>query len=99
MKGVEWLNAHTSGHYYVNYYDANKKFLVYHSSGEYSGGGQNHVVTVTRDNNGIETIKWSETYGTTNTMLQSVRKAKFIRITAKGKGANMIVTINEEITA
>ena len=97
MKGVEWKNATVNygGHYYINYYDANKKFLAYLSSQEH--GDLTHVVTVTRDSNGVETVKWSETYGTTNTTLQSVRSAKFIRITAYGKGANMVVTINEEI--
>ena len=61
-------------------------------------GGLTHVVTVTRDSNGVETVKWSETYGTTNSTLQYIRnQAKFIRITAYGKGADMIVTINEEI--
>lgn len=99
MNGVEWKNAtaNYSGHYYINYYDANKKFLCYLSSQEH--GGLTHVVTVTRDSNGVETVKWSETYGTTNTTLQAVRnQAKFIRITAHGKGANMDVTINEEMT-
>ena len=101
MKGVEWLNANvpgTSNHYYVNCYDSSKKFLDYFAAAEYRDGRFNHIVTVTRDANGIETIKFSETYGTTNAKLQYFRKAAFIRITAAGKGANMIVTINEEIT-
>lgn len=99
MKGVNWVNVYdiiATGHYYINCYDANKKFLSYLSAGEYPQ--YTHVVTVTRDANGIETVKFSETYGTTNAMLQNFRKAKFIRITARGKGADFIVTINEEIT-
>ena len=99
MKGVEWLNAHTQGHYYIIPYDANKKKLNgYLSSQEYSGGTMNHIVTVARDANGVETVKFSETYGTGNVYLQAFRDAKYIRITAKGKGADFIVTINEEIT-
>lgn len=100
MKGVEWKDAYTNygGHYYINCYDANKKFLDYLSSEEYSYGGQGHIATVTRDANGVETIKFSETYGTTNAKLQHFRNAKYIRITARGKGADFIVTINEEIT-
>lgn len=100
MKGVEWLNAYVDGeanHYYINCYDGNKKYLDYLAATEYRAGKFNHIVTVTRDANGIETIKFSETYGTTNTKLQYFRNAKFIRITAYGKGADMIVTINEEI--
>ena len=99
MKGVEWKNstANHGGHYYINFYDSSKKFLVYLSSQEHESYA--HVVTVTRDANGVETVKWSETYGDTNAMLQYIRNnAKYIRITAYGKGADMIVTINEEIT-
>ena len=97
MKGVSWKTATADGHghYYINSYDANKKFLAYLSSGEHAS--YPHVVTVTRDANGVETVKFSETYGTTNSILQSFRKAKYIRINAYGKGADMIVTINEEI--
>lgn len=101
MKGVAWLNANVSGtsnHYYVNCYDSSKKFLDYFAAAEYRGGGMNHIATVSRDANGIETIKFSETYGTTNTKLQCFRRASYIRITAAGKGADMIVTLNEEIT-
>ena len=97
MKGVEWKNSTTNhgGHYYINYYDANKKFLGYLSAGEVPN--YSHVVTITRDANGIETVKWNEAYGTSNALLQSVRSAKYIRINAYGKGADFIVTINEEI--
>lgn len=98
MKGVKWKSAtaDTGGHYYINAYDANKKFLDYLSAGE--APNYTHIVTVTRDANGVEMVKFSETYGTSNTRLQSFRAAKYIRINAYGKGADMIVTINEEIT-
>jgi hypothetical protein len=44
-------------------------------------------------------MSFNQEYGTTNVLLQHIRnKAKYIRITAHGKGAEMIVTINEEIT-
>lgn len=99
MKGVEWWMAsdNHNGHFYVNYYDSDKKFLAYLSSAEAPRYG--HVITITRDANGVETFVWNQSYGTTNTLLQYVRNdAKYIRITAYGKGADMIVTINEEIT-
>lgn len=101
MKGVEWLNGNVSGtanHYYINCYDGSKKFLDYLAAAEYREGMFDHIVTVSRDANGIETVKFSETYGTTNGKLECFRKASYIRITAVGKGANMIVTLNEEIT-
>lgn len=98
MKGVEWKTAAADGHghYYINYYDADKNFLVYLSAGEHEN--YTHVVTVTRDSNGIETVTWNKDYGTTNTTLQGVRSASYIRINAYGNGEDMIVTINEEIT-
>jgi hypothetical protein len=102
MKNVNWVNVYdivSSGHYYIIPYDANKKPMgAYLSAGEYARGGLNHIVSITRDANGVETVKFSETYGTTNTYLQAFRNAKYIRINAYGKGADMIVTINEEIT-
>lgn len=104
MKGVHWVDVYdfvSSGHYYIIPYDANKNPMYgggqYISAAEYVGGNLNHIVTVTRDANGVETVKFSETYGTSNSYLQSFRNAKYIRITAHGKGADMIVTINEEI--
>ena len=97
MKGVEWLGAAEkyNGHFYINFYDGNKKFLDYFSSQDYSV--LTHVVTVTRDSNGVEMVDFNESYGTSNVMLQAARQSKYIRITAAGKGANMEVTINEEI--
>lgn len=92
MKGVTW--EHVQGrHYYVNFYDADKKFLVYFSAAEEANN--THVATVTRED-GVTTIAFNREYGDTNAMLNHIRAAKFIRITAEGKGADMIVTINEE---
>lgn len=99
MKGVEWLNttANYDGHYYMVFYDGDKKKLNHMSSETQATGNMDHILTATRDADGVETFIWNKDYGTGNTMLQSVRQASFIRITARGKGADMIVTINEEI--
>lgn len=102
IKGVDWLNAPSkaSGHYYVVFYDANKKA---HPTNAYLGlieappTNAEHILTVTRDENGVETFVFNKDYGTSNALLNWVRSASFIRITAYGKGADMIVTINEEI--
>ena len=98
MKGVEWKNstANYGGHYYINFCDSSKKFLAYLSASEAPGVA--HVVTIEIDSNGVESVVWNQSYGTTNSLLQYVRKdAKYIRINARGKGADMIVTIDEEI--
>lgn len=101
MKGVEWLNASSiqTGHYYVLFYDADKKVLTQGTCiGSGAWDGFSHVMNATRDANGIETITFNQTYGTTNSWLQAVRtQARYIRITAYGKGADFIVTIDEEI--
>lgn len=104
MKGVEWINAtpNYGGHYYVIFYDANKKSRGgdndWMSSQRVSAGEFSHILTATRDSNGVETFVFDKDYGTTNSFLQWARSASYIRITAYGKGADMIVTINEEIT-
>ena len=101
IKGVEWWQASPNygGHHYIMFYDANKNVIdATNNRLESPANNLGHIVTITRDSNGVETIKFNETYGTSNSLLQTIRnKAKFIRITAHGKGADMIVTINEEI--
>ncbi len=101
MQGVKWLGSTlTAGNLYLMFYDANKKSRGtndYISAGMYSSGSYNHILTVTRDSNGVETFVWNKDYGTSNSILQWVRSASYVRITAEGKGANFVVTINEEI--
>lgn len=98
LKGVQWVSVPNDGHHYLNYYDSNKTFVGYMSSGMYNqGASYSHIFTATRDENGVETIEWNNEYGTTNSLLQNVRSASYVRITAKGSGADMIVTVNEEI--
>lgn len=97
IKGVEWITTAsiTSQHYYYSFYDANKTFLNYMAS--YGVANNEHIMTVTRDANGIETTTFNTGYGTENAFLNDVRKAKYIRITAKGRGEDMVVTMNQEI--
>lgn len=100
MKGVEWINANSkkSGHYYIYFYNANKGKIQDYQYLESPANGSSHIVTITRDTSGVETIVFNQEYGSTNTFLNNIRStAKFIRITAYGKGADFIVTINEEI--
>lgn len=102
IKGVEFLNAHANhdGHYYLYFYDAQKaKYGDYHYLRSGDTASVSHIATITRDANGVETIAFNQQYGDTNMLLNGVRnQAKYFRITAYGKGADMIVTINEEIT-
>lgn len=98
LKGVRWLNTSQDGlgHYYIIFYDKDKKLVGYISASEQPS--YTHVLTATRDANGVETFSWNQNYGTTNSLLQQIRSNPvFIRVNAYGKGADMIVTVNEEI--
>lgn len=98
LKGVRWLNTSQDGygHYYIIFYDKNKTKINYISAAEQPS--YTHVLTVTRDANGVETFTWNQNYGTTNALLQDIRSnPAFIRINAYGKGKDMVVTVNEEI--
>ena len=100
MKGVEFISggSESGKHYYVVFYDASKNTATNCYLSAQNVNAYSHIITATRDENGVETFSFNHEYGTTNEFLQYIRnKAKYIRITAKGKGADMIVTINEEI--
>ena len=99
IKGVEWVIAQPNhgGHYYIVFYDANKKLMGANAYVASPATGYSHVVTITRDGNGVETVVFNKDYGTSNEFLQNVRAAKYFRMTAYGKGANFVLTINEEI--
>lgn len=99
MKGVEWLDANPNygGHHYIMFYDANKKSRGGNDYIESPANGLSHILTITRDANGVETLVFNKDYGTSNTLLEWIRTASYVRITAHGKGADMIVSINEEI--
>lgn len=98
IKGAEWLNEHHPyGHYYINFYDANKKFLTGIDASSYATQSLTHVIVITRDDNGVTTFDFQESYSTSNAFLQGVRNASYFRLNAYGKGADLIVTVNEEI--
>lgn len=102
LKGVEWIDTtkNYGGHFYFVFYKADKTGggnNGYFSSQQISAGTFDHIITATRDANGVETFVFNKEYGTSNVLLENIRSASYVRITAHGKGADMIVTINEEI--
>ena len=99
IKGAEWLDtyASTGGHYYINFYDANKKFLSGLAASAYATQSLTHVIVITCDDKGVTTFDFNENYGTTNAFLNDVREASYFRLNAYGKGADLIVTVNEKI--
>lgn len=99
IKGAKWLGtyASTGGHYYINFYNANKKFLTGLAASAYANSSWTHVIVITQDDNGVTTFDFNENYGDTNAFLNDVREASYFRLNAYGKGADLIVTVNEEI--
>lgn len=92
IKGATWLN--NSGHYYINAYDQNKTF----AQGIAASDAQASTVATYDVPTGITTIDMSK-LSSTNVVRQAFETASYIRINAYGKGADLIVTVNQEITA
>lgn len=103
MSGVSWAPTVSNGYSYIAFYDANYTLLA--TINEYTGGSSigvsnlnpgtilNSNITkhsITADSNGVYTF---------NLSYQEGASFSYIRISAEGAGANMIVTKNEEIIA
>ena len=96
MKGAEWVSlvpSATYGHYYIGFYDSNKTKLDVLSADGNSGGTFGDVTTYDETTN-ITTFDlnaFSAAFAT------AIANAAYFRINAYGKGADLIVTVNEEI--
>ena len=89
IKGATWANIPaTEGHYYVNAYNANRTFIA----GVAATDDFAPEVVSYDASTGTTTFdfsKWSDT----NATRQAFEQASFIRLNAKGSGANLIVTL------
>ena len=98
MAGATWGTTVSDGYCYIQYYDANfslvytvNRYMNSDSSGVSNAGtgvdkAKSSILT---DGNGVTTF---------NIVFTTSKEYAYIRISATGKGAAMIVTINEEIT-
>lgn len=99
IKGAEWLGASVkySGHYYLNAYNSEKSFV----NGINEGASSSYDVTGAAysydDATGVLTIDLSQTTLAPGQGSEATGMA-YMRINAYGKGADLIVTINQEIT-
>ena len=97
MKGATWGTTVSGGYCYIQTYDKSGK--VIHSANRYMAEGSNGVSnafgfdksasSITTDSKGVTTF---------NMAFSDNSSFDYIRINATGNGADMIVTINEEIT-
>ena len=96
MKGVTWGTTVSGGYSYIQTYNASG--AVIHSVNRYmmeTSNGVSNVIgidksksSITTDSNGVTTF---------NLVFTDTTAFEYIRINATGKGADMVVTINEEI--
>lgn len=100
MKGATWGTSVSDGYCYIIYYDASfnvlytvNKYMNDTASNGISNVSNNNIIdksasSVLTDNNGVTTF---------NLVTMNTIPYYYIRISATGDGADMIVTINEEI--
>lgn len=95
LKGATWLG--NTGHYYVHYYDANKKYIGGFAASAYAGN-YDRFTSVTYDAaSGVTTFYNKMELSHLYQYLTNIEGAVYVRLNAYGKGADMVVTVNEEI--
>ncbi len=104
-KGVVTIGAwdNYGCHCYFNLYDSNKAFISSGGSlaiGSELGTNEAKQVSLTYDETtGITTIQIIDPDGSTGSFRHAAKNASYFRLNAVGKGADLIVTVNQEITA
>lgn len=103
VKGAEWVGASAKygGHYYINLYDADRKFITGGGipSTTYDGdsGARSQLSATYDEATGVTTFYIINPDGSTGGFRAAAKIAKYFRINGYGKGADLIVTVNEEI--
>lgn len=102
MKGATWLGNASNGHWYINFYRPDKTLVtnaaipvMSYESGTYNG----HLSVVYDATTNVTTFSLDNPDATTGlTQYLKSENAAFFRLNAKGNGADLIVTVNQEIT-
>lgn len=102
VKGVITLGAwdNYGAHCYFNLYDSNKTFVSGGCTGIGSAFDSNMAsqLSFTYDETtGITTLQIIDPDGDTGSFRAAAKQASYFRLNAVGKGANLIITVNEEI--
>lgn len=101
IKGATW--SHRDGeHYYFSFYNSSKQLVTngYMSAESYSGDTavRSQIKVDYDDTTGVTTFSVIDPTGTTGGIRLAAQSAAYFRINAYGKGADLIVTVNQEIT-
>lgn len=93
IKGATWAGLSTSvGHFYIHAYDASKAFL----GGVAASDTIASTIASYDDATGVTTFDFNA-LADGYAIKDRFSKASYIRINARGAGADLIVTVNEEI--
>ena len=104
MKGAEWVGTYEAygGFYYLSLYNASKTLITngYVASGTYSedARARSQLSAVYDSTTGITTFSIIDPADDTGVFRIAAKQAAYFRINAYGKGADLIITVNEEIT-
>lgn len=102
MKGAQWLNATADhgGHFYFNLYSESKAFVTKGvlSSETQSSNPTGQMSVVYDEVTGITTFQIINPTDSSGDFRQAAKSASYFRVNAYGKGADLIVTVNQEIT-
>jgi len=106
MKGAQWLGATAANgggthHYYFNLYDSNKTYITNGGMADesYANTHASQVSVVYDETTGVTTFQIIDPTNTaTGAFRAAAQKAMWFRINAYGKGADLIITVNQEIT-
>lgn len=95
IKGATWAGISADdGHYYISAYAADKTFKVALAASDSIAA----AVATYDEATGVTLFDFSQ-LSVENATRAAFEQAAFFRINARGKGANLIVTVNQEITA
>lgn len=101
IKGARWMHRDSGEHYYINLYDSSKAFMygVAAANAEADDGSAlGSVENIYDAATGVTTVDVSAVPAGT-AIGDAFRNAAYFRINAYGKGADLIITVNQEITA
>ena len=98
MRGAEWLDmstAHSGHHYYLNFYDSSKTFIMAVTSQSYYTSFTSNFAIEYDESTGITTF---DVIDGSTAATSSLKDVAYFRLNAYGSGADLIITVNQEIT-